>query len=74
MVKYISRTNEWNKHRGILLVPDLGLLLSANPQLAEGFSRAKEITVVIRDNHSQVGLISFKVRSLGTGKVMRSVI
>ena len=74
VVRYVSRTNEWNNHSGILLVPDLGLLLSANPQLAEGFSRAKEIRVVIRDNYSQVGLIAFKVRSLGTGKVIQSLI
>jgi hypothetical protein len=72
VVRYVSRTNEWNNHRGILLVPDLSLLFSAHPELIEGFSCANEMALVIRDHHLSHKLLTFKVRTTGTDRIMRA--
>ncbi len=72
VVKYVSRTNEWYKHRGILLVPDLSLLFSAHPELIEGFTCANEMALVIKDCHMSDKLLTFKVRTTGTDRIMRA--
>ncbi len=71
IVKYVGRTNQWYKHRSILLVSDLGLLLSVHPDLVGGFSCASEIALVIKDNNSKDKLIYYKVNTIGADRILR---
>ena len=72
-LKYVGRTEVWNKHRGILLLPDLKLFFNANPEFLEGFKKSDEITLVLRDSITSVEILRYNVKTMGVVDILKSL-
>jgi hypothetical protein len=70
VLKYVGRTDVWNKHSGILLLPDLKLFFKANPEYLEGFKKSDEITLVLRDNNGRDDILRYTVLTKGSNIVI----
>jgi len=68
--KYVGRTGVWNKHRGVSLVPDLGLFFSARPELRESFEHSEKMTLVLRDNNGSDDILRYTVLMKGSDIVL----
>lgn len=64
-IKYVGRTGVWYKHRGILLVPDLELFFTTHPQLLESFEHSEKMTLVLRDNLTELEILRFTTNVKG---------
>ena len=65
VLKYVGRTDVWNKHRGILLLPDLELFFSNHPELLESFEHSEKMTLVLRDEVTELELFRFTTNVTG---------
>ena len=70
VLKYVGRTDVWNKHRGILLLPDLKLFFKTNPEFLEGLKKSDEITLVLRDSKGRDDILRYTVLTKGSDIVM----
>lgn len=73
VLKYVGRTDVWNKHRGILLLPDLKLFFKTNPEFLEGFKKSDEITLVLRDSITSVEILRYNVKTMGVVDILKSL-
>ena len=71
VLKYVGRSDVWNKHRGILLLPDLKLFFNANPEFLEGFKKSDEITLVLRDNNTRGEILRFTASTDGAEQIFK---
>jgi hypothetical protein len=71
--KFVGRTGVWNKHRGVSLVPDLGLFFSARPELRESFEHSEKMTLVLRDNNTSGEVLRFTTSTDGAEQVFKYV-
>jgi hypothetical protein len=69
-LKYVGRTEVWNKHRGILLVPDLELFFSNHPELLESFEHSEKMMLVLRDEVTELELFRFTTNVKGLQPVI----
>ena len=71
VLKYVGRADVWNKHRGILLLPDLKLFFKTNPEFLEGFKKSDEITLVLRDNNTRGEILRFTASTDGAEQIFK---
>jgi hypothetical protein len=70
VLKYVGRTDVWNKHRGILLLPDLELFFSNHPELLESFEHSEKMMLVLRDEVTELELFRFTTNVKGLQPVI----
>ncbi len=64
-LKYVGRTEVWNKHRGISLVPDLELFFTTHPKLLESIEHSEKMTLVLRDKLTELEIFRFTTNVKG---------
>jgi hypothetical protein len=65
VLKYFGRTDVWNKHRGILLLPDLALFFSTHPELLESYEHSEKMTLVLLDKLTELELYRYTTNVKG---------
>ena len=71
VTKYKGKTPAWYNPHGILLVSDLEMLFSVNPELQDDFLTSKKIVVVIMDDTSSEGFFKLECETKGAELVFK---
>lgn len=71
VTKYKGKTPAWYNPHGILLVSDLEMLFSVNPELQDDFLTSKKIVVVIMDDTSSEGFFKLEFETKGAELVFK---